>query len=541
MTSGQVSIENRLSQLASGTMSADAMLEASRQVMEVAEGAQWSQAAAYRGNALYAQGRIADALTMFEDAWQRADKIDDPIACALVTAMGGSCCATLYDYAKAEQWCARELTRSRSRLIANYRFGLIHLLASARMSQGDIGGARGLLGEFEGGASKHYLLAFHEGDWERAVVLRRMELEAERAAGRLEGVANCASLLGRFARLANLRGEAQAYLHEGLAASLAAPDRNRELFIRIELAVVNADQGELERALEHLARCREIINDGEDWRGHRGAFAYAAATVEAAECLARAKGLDLVWAIPAQRNRPLKLPDGVDDGFGAAIEIFRRYHAPWEEAGALALWSRILLAAGHHRRSVEKFNLAFAIFDSFEAPAQLTDRMQAELFRFLALSSPPSPYSPEVSLGSNLFRREGDYWTISFEGSVFRLRDTMGMHYIRQLLANPGVSFSARDLAALAHPGSARRGLGKKPDSSLREAPDRLEPLDKYDGQRDAAKERARLMVTKRIKDVIAKIRLTHPELARHFATSIRTGYACTYVADDEHRASWAT
>ncbi len=252
-----------------------------------------------------AQGRIADALTMFEDAWQRADKIDDPIACALVTAMGGSCCATLYDYAKAEQWCARELTRSRSRLVANYRFGLIHLLASARMSQGDIGGARGLLGEFEGGASKHYLLAFHEGDWERAVVLRRMELEAERAAGRLEGVANCASLLGRFARLANLRGEAQAYLHEGLAASLAAPDRNRELFIRIELAVVNADQGELERALEHLARCREIINDGEDWRGHRGAFAYAAATVEEAVCLARDKGLDLVWAIPAQRNRPL--------------------------------------------------------------------------------------------------------------------------------------------------------------------------------------------------------------------------------------------
>ena len=42
-------------------------------------------------------------------------------------------------------------------------------------------------------------------------------------------------------------------------------------------------------------------------------------------------------------------------------------------------------------------------------------------------------------------------------------------------------------------------------------------------------------MVTKRIKDVIAKIRLTHPELARHLATCIRTGYTCTYVADDDH------
>ncbi len=55
----------------------------------------------------------------------------------------------------------------------------------------------------------------------------------------------------------------------------------------------------------------------------------------------------------------------------------------------------------------------------------------------------------------------------------------------------------------------------------------------------DLARERARLMVTKRIKDVIAKIRLTHPELARHLATSIRTGYTCAYVTDHDHPQPW--
>ncbi len=535
MTSSVVNIEGELAQLASGTIHADEALEVSRRVMALTKGAQWSRATAYHGRALYAQGRIADALTTFEDAWECADQLDDPVAGALVTGMGGSCCATLYDYAKAEQWCVRELNRSRSRVVANYRFGLVHLLASARMCQGDIAGARELLGEFEGGASNHFLLAFHEGEWERGVVLRRIELDAERAAGRLEGVANCASLLGRFARMANLRDEAEAYLNEALAASCAWPDRNRELFTRIELVLYHADLGQLDRAMEHLPRCREMVEDGEDWRGHGGAVAYASALVEAAEGIARVRGTERLWAIPAGRSRPLKLPDQVEDSFGAAIEIFRRYHAPWEEASALTFWSRVLLAAGHHRQSVEKFNLAFAIFDSLEAPAQLTDRVHAEMFRFMGLTSQPAATTPSLILGSNLFRKEGEYWTISFEGSVFRLRDTMGMHYICRLVANPGMELSAQDLAARAHKAPLKRGRGKKISSSLRNGSSNRDEHD------DAARERARLMVTKRIKDVIAKIRLTHPELARHFASHIRTGYACSYVADDEHRHSWTT
>src|SRR5262249_39985062 len=44
----------------------------------------------------------------------------------------------------------------------------------------------------------------------------------------------------------------------------------------------------------------------------------------------------------------------------------------------------------------------------------------------------------EFPARSATFRREGDYWTISYAGSVCRLRDTKGLQYIGQLLRAPG-------------------------------------------------------------------------------------------------------
>src|SRR5262250_3836054 len=38
----------------------------------------------------------------------------------------------------------------------------------------------------------------------------------------------------------------------------------------------------------------------------------------------------------------------------------------------------------------------------------------------------------------NVFRREGEYWTVRYDGSVARLRDAKGLGYLAQLLGNPG-------------------------------------------------------------------------------------------------------
>ena len=47
-----------------------------------------------------------------------------------------------------------------------------------------------------------------------------------------------------------------------------------------------------------------------------------------------------------------------------------------------------------------------------------------------------------------MFRREGDYWTVIFDGSTVRVRDLKGMHYLARLLTDPGREYHALDLVA---------------------------------------------------------------------------------------------
>ena len=51
--------------------------------------------------------------------------------------------------------------------------------------------------------------------------------------------------------------------------------------------------------------------------------------------------------------------------------------------------------------------------------------------------------------GPAVFRREGEYWTVSWKGNLVRLKDAKGFHYIKYLLANTGRQVPASELAAL--------------------------------------------------------------------------------------------
>ena len=48
----------------------------------------------------------------------------------------------------------------------------------------------------------------------------------------------------------------------------------------------------------------------------------------------------------------------------------------------------------------------------------------------------------------HVFRREGDYWSVAFEGQTVRLRDLKGVRYLARLLADPGREFHVLDLVA---------------------------------------------------------------------------------------------
>src|SRR5215831_14013834 len=60
-----------------------------------------------------------------------------------------------------------------------------------------------------------------------------------------------------------------------------------------------------------------------------------------------------------------------------------------------------------------------------------------------APAQPARAGAADAEDSGNLFRREGEYWTVRYEGSVARLKDAKGLRYLARLLGNPGREFHA--------------------------------------------------------------------------------------------------
>jgi hypothetical protein len=116
------------------------------------------------------------------------------------------------------------------------------------------------------------------------------------------------------------------------------------------------------------------------------------------------------------------------------------------------------------------------------------------------------------------FVREGEHWIIGFGDRTIRLNDRTGLLYLARLLARPGVEFEA---LALGERQRVRNGSDGPPH----------EPT--------LAVERARVRVTRRIRDGIERIARAHPELGAHLEQTIRTGARCAYVVDAVSAPRW--
>ncbi|HEY6778903.1 MAG TPA: AAA family ATPase [Thermoleophilaceae bacterium] len=191
-----------------------------------------------------------------------------------------------------------------------------------------------------------------------------------------------------------------------------------------------------------------------------------------------------------------------------------------------------------------------------------------------------------------VFRREGEFWTITYEGQMFRLRDVKGLRYIALLLASPGREMHVLELvsAATGRRADARARLAgdevvaswpsdfdpllddqarKDYGRRLEELEEELEQARDWGDTERAARlgdeldlltkelaravglrgrertfaspaERARISVTKAIRTAIRLIDNHCPELAAHFEASIQTGRSCSYATPGDRPPSWS-
>lgn len=206
------------------------------------------------------------------------------------------------------------------------------------------------------------------------------------------------------------------------------------------------------------------------------------------------------------------------------------------------------------------------------------------------LAQPVSEDSSTAPVNERMFRREGDYWSVRFSGSISRLRDGKGPQYLAQLLRNPNQRIAALDLvvaggnaptrapnvedmetltdergsADLVLDAQAKRAYERR----LRELQEDLEEAQAFNDPERAATlqeemdalvdalrravglggrsramatpgERARVSVTKVLKQTIRKLAQQDEDLGRHLESTVRTGAFCSYTPDPGSDVSW--
>jgi DNA-binding NarL/FixJ family response regulator len=194
----------------------------------------------------------------------------------------------------------------------------------------------------------------------------------------------------------------------------------------------------------------------------------------------------------------------------------------------------------------------------------------------LARPTRPAADTPDRS-NEAVLRREGEYWTVAYDGEVQYLKDSVGLLYLSRLLARPGREIHALDLVSargVAETDSGHAGpvLDERAKAEYRRRlTDLQEDIEEADRWADSARasalrnemdqiidelargtglggrdrvaasaaERARVNVTKAIKATVKRIGQGNRALGRHLDVSVQTGTFCSYAPEDPSAIDW--
>ena len=216
---------------------------------------------------------------------------------------------------------------------------------------------------------------------------------------------------------------AVASIRDALAHPLRIPSKERPPNSDLQRAPLLAAQVEIEIAAGDVDRARSAADELELVSARFESKALVASAALARGSVRLAEG-DAA---------------GAASSFSEAVRLWNEVGAPYEGAQA-----RIGLASAHrasgseHAAALEQ-SAARAILEAIEAAPSMAPPVTAVH---------PEATEAQPTASDNVFRREGDYWTVTFEGHTVRVRDLKGMRYLARLFADPGREFHVLDLVA---------------------------------------------------------------------------------------------
>ncbi len=517
---------------------------------------------------LWGSGKLREGFDNFERSWALGDKWNDLPAIGSALSAGSFSFNWLRDHRALKSWVYREFVKPRQKQNPA-RSTLLHFACVRHAFAGELAEANRVQSECQ---SRHRGAAelnrawvdYLTGDFDGAESRFRSLREFARQQGRRENVC-CYGIETGGLQIGFGRYESAL---ESFREVLAIADDGGHVPFQLNalegLGHTYVLMGQFADARKALARCLQIMADGEDWRGLAGYVARTEALVAVAENK---------WRI-------------AEGKFAEAIEILTRYECFWETILTMMDWGRSLMAAGKREEGQDKFDRAIETLRSRGADQRWIDRIEAAIPK-------TKPLDEALSRSEhNEFRREGAYWTVNFGGETFRLKDSKSLRVIAHLIRNPGHQFHARELAALDSPqqqiephfeenvgatvstdlGDAGVVLDAQAIAEYRrrledlrpelEEAERCNDLGRVSLLREEAEvltaelaagvgfrgrerrtsshsQRARLSVFKNIRGAIEKLREANPALGRHLANSIKTGFLCSYSPDPANPIVW--
>jgi len=358
---------------------------------------------------------------------------------------------------------------------------------------------------------------------------------------------------------------AAASIRDALERPLGVPSKERPPNTHLQRAPLLAAQVEIELAAGEIGRARSAADELE----------FIAARFQSKALLASA----------ALARGRVRLADGdaagAEQSLSEAVRRWNEVGAPYEAAVARMALAEAHRASGSEHRAALERQAARTILEGIQAAPSVVPPVDVE-------HHDAGDERPVASF--DVFRREGDYWSVSFDGHTVRVRDLKGMRYLARLLADPGREYHVLDLVA-AETGSdaqvdssraaglPRAALGDAGESLDAQAKDayrrRLTEIEddleqaraigdaeraaQADAERDflvqelgrafglggrdrraaSASERARAAVTRAVRQAMTRIAEHHPQLGQHLSRTIRTGTYCAYVPDPRAPTDW--